>query len=204
MFHVELCGRLPEKENSLIGRGKLDMGAAAVRQKSEGAGMLRIADENGETSVRHEEVRGGDEGPVKVLDGAHDDQVGALGQRLGTGVEDREIREMERAADLTEKSRLFPVALDQSEPELWCPVLHRQSGKSGTAAKVEDIFDGIAGEKMAGSKERLSEMTHHDLLRRAHGSKVHPGIPADEQVEVNVDRGKDGFVQLSGGDKRRE
>ena len=181
-------------------------GGRCFRPGAEGKGALalRLADENGEAAAGGDEPGGGEESVVELLDGTHGDQAGALRERLGAGVEDGKAGELKGSSDLAEEGCFLAVALDERELKAGSPVLHRQAGKAGATAEIEDFLLRVAGEELAGGEERLAEMTEHHLLGCAQGGEIHALIPADEQIEMDADGGEQGVIEFGGGDKRRE
>ncbi len=165
---------------------------------------LGLADENGEATAGGDKAGGGGECLVELLDRAHGDQAGALGDGLGAGVEDGKAGEMEGPADLAEEGRFLAVAFDEGELQLRGPILDGQAGKAGAAAEVEDVLLGVAGEERAGGEERLAEMADDHLLGGAQGGEVHALVPAGEQVEVDADGGQQRVIEFGGGDEGRE
>jgi len=64
-----------------------------------------------------------------------------------------------------------------------------QSGKAGARANIDavQVLTMTAIEDMTRQEERLPEMASDDLFGIAHGRKVHPGIPAQQQIDVGGD-----------------
>jgi len=150
--------------------------------------------------LRGDQARGVDQGMVELLNRTHGDQAGALGERFGADIKNGKAGELERASDFAEKGRFLPW-LSMRVSCIWWPILERQAGKAGSAAEVEDVRAGVAGEERAGGEERLAEVTDDHLLGRAQGGEIHALIPAGEQIEMDGDGGQQGVIEFGGGTK---
>ena len=175
----------------------------AGRKQGEGVLALGLADKDGEAASRGEQAGGGEESLIELLDGAHGDKRGALRKALGAGVKDGETGEVEIAADFAEEGGFLAVSFDESELELWCPVLHGEAGESCTAAEIENLLGGVAGEELGGGEEGLSEVADDHFLGGAEGGEVHALIPAEEEREVGGDGFEEGSVK-GGGEGSKE
>jgi len=204
VFHVEQLERLPGEQDALLGGRKIEGRYLAGGQKYEGTLALSFADENGELAAGGEEPGSGDERLIELLDGAHGDQAGALGDGLRAGVEDGEIGELEGASHLAQEGRLLAVTLDERELELRSPIPHGKARESGAGAEVEDVKGGIAGKKLAGGEKGLAEVARDHLLGRAQGGEIHVLVPAKKEVEMSLDGREQEGVEFGGGNEGGE
>ena len=84
------------------------------------------------------------------------------------------------------------------------PILQGQTGKTRTAAKIEDILVRRRGERACGRQRVTRQNDAAHLFGSAQGGEVHVLIPAGEQVETHADEGKQGVIQVGEGDEGRK